>query len=373
MNNFLSKSDYQNRIERAVKLQRLDTALLDIETLVDKVFCEPLNVCEIFGDRFLDDMCQQIGRIALSNTDLIISEQVRGVPSERTRVVFIASKLQASGGHTAVLADIAKLGGLPATILITRIGGKTDLEAIVHRFSEIPNLTFELAPRGSRLSRLEWLQRRLIKLCPSTVWLFNHHQDSVAVAAVQPDQGYAVKYLHHGDHHLCLGVYLGYGEHYDPHPMGFRNCREALGISANKYLPMVAEDLGAVTIAEQSALAQPLITCTAAGKNKIEVDYWLSYSEVIPAILNETKGVHVHIGRLSNIYRLRIWLNLFFANIPPSSFVYIAHVDSVWNALKDKKVDLYISSFPYAGARTLVEVFVQAYRSQCIATPFAHS
>ena len=42
--------------------------------------------------------------------------------------------------------------------------------------------------------------------------------------------------------------------------------------------------------------------------------------------------------------------------VPSSSFVYIPHVNSVWQTLKDHRVDVYLSSFPYAGARTLVEV-----------------
>lgn len=356
MNFSFSKNDYQNRIACAVELKQLDSALTEIERLVDRVFCEPLNVCEIFGDKFLDDMCQRIGQISMSNVRRYISPSAKGNIGNTNRLVFIASKLQASGGHTAVLADIAKLSGMPVTILLTRIGGKTDLNSIAHRFTEIQDINFEFAPRGSRLSRVEWLQRRILEIGPTTVWLFNHHQDSVAVAAVQPSQGYALKYLHHGDHHLCLGVFLEHGEHYDPHPMGYRNCREILCISRNKYLPMVARDIGPIASMDQSAGEQPFITCTAAGKNKIEVAYWLSYADVIPAVLNQTKGKHIHIGRLSVSFRLRIWLNLRLANVPTDSFVYIPYVDIVWKALKDNNVDLYVSSFPYAGARTLVEV-----------------
>ena len=352
----MQNNDYRARIARAIELNQLDSALLDIEKLVDRVFCEPLNVCEIFGDRFLDDMCQRIGQMSMAKVQTQALAPAPDTTDATPRIVFIASKLQASGGHTAVLADIAKLSGMPATILITRIGGITDLRTVAHRFLDIPNITFEFVPRGSRLSRVEWIQMRILELKPVTVWLFNHHQDSVAVAAVQPDQGYLLKYLHHGDHHLCLGVFLDHGEHYDPHPMGYRNCREILSITRNKYLPMVARDIGPITAKRQSAGEQPFVTCTAAGKNKIEVAYWLSYADVIPAVLRQTKGTHIHIGRLSVGFRLRMWLNLSLAKVPANSFVYIPHVDSVWKAVKDNDVDLYISSFPYAGARTLIEV-----------------
>ncbi|MBC7489178.1 MAG: hypothetical protein H7240_03470 [Glaciimonas sp.] len=353
-----SQQDYRSRIVRAVELGKLDLALSDIERIVEKVFCEPLNVCEIFADQFLDDMCQRIGRYSMEKVqmDFLALSRPQKILEKASGLIFIASRLQASGGHTAVLADIARIGGVPATVLLTGVSGRTNRRAISHRFSDIPNLTFEYAPRASRLARLAWLQRRLLEVNPATVWLFNHHQDSVAVAAVQPDQGYSLKYLHHGDHHLCLGVLLGYGEHYDPHPMGYNNCRDVLSISDNKYLPMVARDLGCISKIEMKSSDLPFVSCTAAGRNKIEAPYWLSYADAIPVMLKQTGGVHIHIGHLSANFRFRIWLNLRVAKVSTASFVYIAHVDSVWQALKDYGVDIYISSFPYAGARTLIEV-----------------
>ncbi len=50
-------------------------------------------------------------------------------------------------------------------------------------------------------------------------------------------------FYHHGDHHLCLGVYLSHLEHIDPHPMGYHNCRDALGID-NTYIPLTVDDKG---------------------------------------------------------------------------------------------------------------------------------
>lgn len=353
-----SKSDYRSRIERMLELNDLNAVLLDVEHLVEKVFCEPLNVCEIFADKFLDNVCQRIGCASLAKLqrELLVLNVSQKKSANSRGATFIASRLQTSGGHTAVLADIANVVAAPITVLLTGVGGSTNRRAIAHRFAGISNLVFEYAPKGSRLVRLVWLQRRLLELDPATVWLFNSHQDSVAVASVQPDQGYALKFLHHGDHHLCLGALLGYGEHYDPHPMGYHNCRQALSILDNRYLPMVAHDLGSMSAVESAKDSEPVVSCTAAGRNKIESPYWLSYADAIPAVLKQTGGVHIHIGRLSTSFRFRIWLNLRIAKVPTSSFVYIPHVDSVWKALKDYAVNIYISSFPYAGARTLIEV-----------------
>jgi len=355
---FASKSDFRTVIEQSLASGNLETALRNVEQLVDQVFCEPLNTAEIFGDRFLDDACQRIGRIRLTNVLSAGSVPKSAVPTrERSgRVVYIASKLQASGGHTAVLADLARLSGRAGTVLLTGIGGPTNRRAIHHRFSGISDLQFEFAPKGSRLKKLDWLQRRLFELRPSVVWLLNHHQDSVAIAAVQPDQGYTLNYLHHGDHNLCLGVFLDYGEHFDPHPMGFHNCRHVLSIPTNKYLPLVVKDLGYSSKPNAAGRKGPLVTCTAARRNKVERPYWLSYADVVPEILRQTEGRHIHIGKLTLGFRLRIWCNLKRAGIDPTSFVYIPYVNSVWKTLHDQAVDIYIASFPYGGARTLVEV-----------------
>jgi hypothetical protein len=339
--------DDRSRIAALIDAGALGPALVAIERLVEEVYSEPMNTAEIFGDRFLDEACQRIGAATLRGLARPVEDACDPVP-----LVFIASRLQGSGGHTAVLADIARLTGLPARILLTGVAGGTDPAELGHRFGALPQVTFEAAPRADRLAKLRWLQGRLLALRPQQVWLFNHHQDSVAVAAVQPGQGYTLKYLHHGDHHLCLGVHLPFGEHYDPHAMGWQNCREVLGRPDNRYLPMALEAPGA---ADGGARTGPLVTCTAARGNKIEYDYWPGYAEVVAALLARTGGTHLHIGRLSLPYRWRIRRALARRGVPAGAFRYVPHVHGVAQALRQEQVDLYLSSFPYPGARTLVE------------------
>lgn len=330
---------------------RLEDALRTIERLVEDVFCEPLNTAEIFADADIDAACQAIGAASLARLGPAPAVTPGGPP------VFIASMLQRSGGHTAVLADIARHTGQGATVLLTGVAGPTRLDALAHLFRGIEPLRFEKAPRGNRSVKLTWLQSRLRSLAPSTVWLVNHHADSVAVAAVQPDQGYVLKYLHHGDHHLCLGVMLPFGEHYDPHAMGFHNCREVLQRSENRYLPMAVPP---PQPASDTALAAdrtgPLVTCTAARVNKIEHAYWPAYADVVAQLLAATGGIHVHIGLLSRTYRWRMQRALARHGVDRTRLRYIPFVPSVSCALRELGVDLYLSSFPYAGARTLVEV-----------------
>ena len=349
-------------LKAAVARDDSEQVLRQIELLVNRIFCEPLNTAVAFADSVLDETCQWLGSQRLQAKLGVKTTELAKNAAGEEQVVCIVSRLQRSGGHTVVLADILStpaLSGCNVTVLLTGVGGTTSQDTLNVRFGHLPHVRFERAPRFSRTGKLDWLQRRLRELQPNDVWLVNHHQDSTAVAAVQSDQGYTLHYLHHGDHHLCLGVLLSYGEHYDLHPMGINNCRNALGITRNRYLPLTAPDqklLRDQNTTNQKLNSLALVTCTVGGANKIAVPYWLSYLDVVPLVLEQTNGRHIHIGKLGWVYRQRMAYSLKRKGIKPERFLYISHVDSVSGALTAHSVDLYLASFPYGGAKTMVEV-----------------
>lgn len=327
------------------------TQLAILERFVDYLFCEPLTVGCIYGSRDLDELCQQLGSRNLDTCGI-------AAPPDSTSdvAVYIATKLQASGGHTAALLDVIRLSPKRRSIiLVTGVCGSTDYQAIKRRISEVSDVELVKVPSGGHLQKLTWIQVYLQNIKPSVVWLFNHHQDSVAIAAVQPNRGYHLNYYHHGDDRLCLGVCLEFGSHYDVSPINYSRCKDNVGLKNNKYLPLTAVDFTVVYSAVEKE-STCLVTCTAAGFNKIEVDYFVQYADVIPQVLSITGGKHIHIGRLTLIARWRILRLMRHLGVPENSFVYIPHVHSVWRALQDYQVDLYIASFPYGGGKTMVEV-----------------
>lgn len=329
----------------------LGMRLASIERFVDYLLCEPLTVGCVFGSHDLDESCQHIGR-----RNLEIGGIAEPPDSTSDITVYIASKLQSSGGHTAAMLDVIKLSPKRRSIiLVTGVCGKTDYSALHRRLNEVQDVELINVPPGGHLQKLTWIQNYLQKIKPSVVWLFNHHQDSVAVAAVQPNRGYHLYYYHHGDDRLCLGVCLGFATHYDISPINYHRCRDEVGLEGNKYLPQTATDLLAVS-REPNMDSVGLVTCTAAGFNKVEVDYYAQYVDVIPQVLSITGGSHIHIGRLTLFARWRLRRIMQRLGVPSRSFVYIPHVHSVWRALQDYKVDLYIASFPYGGGKTMVEV-----------------
>lgn len=329
-------------------------ALKLIHDCVERIITEPLCTSQVFGSRTLDDLCQHIGKTSFSKIKNTTSNTKHNRSSESV-FVYVVTKIQKSGGHTRVIEDFMKAHKSGRQIILsTELDGKSDTDYLKHMMFKQPNLSFEQAPKTNYQQRLTWLQNRLIELNPKKVYLFNHHQDSVAVAAIQPEMKLDASFYHHGDHHLCLGVYVSHLKHIDPHSMGYYHCRNVLGIE-NTYAPLTVEDKGQRP-ADLSFLQNgALTTCTAARSNKIEIPYFISYLKLLPQLLSTTGGKHVHIGRLTPWTLLKIRLGLKLRGIKTDRFIYKPWVPSIWKALHDHKVDLYIASFPYGGGLTLIE------------------
>lgn len=344
-----------NLVKKHLSANDLDSALLNIQRIVDQVNCEPINTGKIFGSRELDALCQEIGaRIFLSSPASHTKNELSG-PRKNIQL-YIVSRLHPSGGHNKVLSDLVCIQPSAKHIfLITGIAGHTKLPPLTSLYPTTADVEFLVAPRGNHLSKLHWIQNKLLELNPDTTWLFNHHQDCIAVSAVPPGVVRDLRFYHHADHHLCLGIFLDHAAHIDMNPCGFHNCRQALGILHNRYIPLTVRDRGSIRSNLESTDQRPLITCTAAGFDKLEVPYFIQYSEVIPQLLASTKGTHIHIGRLRWSTRFQLHCRLRRTRVARDRFIYIPFVPDLWRALVEYKVDLYLSSFPNGGARTLIE------------------
>jgi hypothetical protein len=118
---------------------------------------------------------------------------------------------------------------------------------------------------------------------------------------------------------------------------------------------MAVNDKGAWPSSVEFNTNSQLITCTAASFNKVEVPYFIQYVDVIPQLIKATEGKHVHIGRLTPSALRKIRGGMRNLGLHEAQFLYIPFVSSVWDALHEYQVDLYVTSFPYGGARTLIE------------------
>ncbi len=338
LNNHLEASDF-------------NSSLNSIVNFVESIIEDNRATVKVYGSATLDKLCQKIGAETLKihyKNSVIINESL-------ALSIYIATKLYNTGGHTAVIEDFIKAApNKKHLILITDITNTAQRDVIENRFASLA-VTIKWAPTSSLLDKLIWLQSELIEQ-QGQVFLFNHWQDAVAIAAVQPSITPELFFYHHCDHQLCLGLYLSHAQHIDLHSFGFYNCRNNLGVANNLYIPLAVHDLG-TRPTELSFFAEgKLRTCSSGNHKKFENPYLYSYFEEIPKIISSTQGVHVHIGSLTDSILNRIYDSLKKQGIGQDSFVYIPWVKSLWKAMHEQRIDVYISSFPIFGARASVEV-----------------
>lgn len=347
--------DYLHEFELLVKekiaQEELNEAISLITRFVEDIASDSRATAKVFGSAILDHLCQAIGAKTLENQIYVTQNKLE---FEDNIIVYIATELYITGGHTAVLEDLIRFqADKTHLILVTNIFGTEDNEAIKKRFSKN---NIRLAPIGTYLDKLNWLQQQLIMSQSNQVFLFNHHQDAVAIAAVQPNLVTQLIFYHHCDHNICLGLYLPHAKHIDPHSFGYYNCRNNLGIKHNFYVPLVADDLSNKYGDRNFLEGGKLRTCSSGSPNKFEQSYSYLYSKEVSRILAITEGYHIHIGYLSPHTLDSIKEGLEKRKIDENQFIYIPWVESIWQTMYDQRVDIYISSFPYGGGRASVEI-----------------
>jgi glycosyltransferase involved in cell wall biosynthesis len=349
MSNYLD--EFEVLVNENIDSGKLNDALTKIVNFVESIMNDKRSLAKIYGSPTLDRLCQQIGAITLNNK--ICNPQIESFIDNKL-VVYIATELYITGGHTAVIEDLIK--SQPEKkhlILLTDIFHKGQNEAIRQRFLGLPT-DIEWAIQGNYLDKLWWLQDKLISYQPKQVFVLNHHQDAVAIASVQQNIPSEFVFYHHADYLICLGLYLDFVKHIDAHAFCYGKCK-SLGVKNTVFIPLMVEDFGRcneTTFLQESRLR----TCSSGHWSKYNTPYLYSYIDIVPEILSVTGGVHVHIGDMPDEAIDNIQTELKKKGIKPDSFIYIPWVKSVWEAMQDHRIDLYINSFPIGGSKAVVEV-----------------
>ncbi|AMV43457.1 glycosyltransferase family 4 protein [Paraburkholderia caribensis] len=335
-------------VESLLVVSDIDAALERIQGFVRAVMFDRRSVAKVFADAVLDSLCQRMGAAVAPSLALPERAQIE----DRVDCVILATELYRAGGHSAVIGDLVRTGRFgPRTVLmLTDTLNSADPTIADERYGDLVEV--EMAPAGVLLEKLHWTLSRLLVLRPRRLILFNHHYDSVAIAAAQPGIADEIVFYHHGDHQLCLGATLTHTLHVDPHPMGFYHCRGELGLTANVYWPLDVDDLGTRARTNRDSA---LRTCSSGSSNKFELDYKYRYADIVPQLIARTGGTHVHIGPLSESALQRIYGGLVDLAVPQGRFIHIPWVSSVWRTLQQQQIDLYLTSFPLGGGRVAIE------------------
>lgn len=342
--------------DQALAQGRLSDALRIAHDFVERVFSQPLCTSQVLASPEFDDLCLRVGAAAFARRQSETAQNPWPSRPDQPLVVYLLSKWQRSGGHSRLVLDFIKAQpGKCHLVLATGLAGPSDVDYFYEAVGQTEDVLFLTAPKTRLEKKLDWVQGVLLGCQPEHVHLLNHHQDSVAVAALVPQLGLAGSFWHHGDHHLSLGVHMPHLAHVDLHPMGYHCCRDELGVR-NCYLPLTFQDQGLETWDSVFEDHGVLTTATVARSNKIEIPYYVSYLEIIPQILKRTGGRHVHIGKLSPWALRRMRQEMRKLGVPQERLVYLEWTPSVWRSMREHKIDVYLASFPYGAGLTLIEV-----------------
>lgn len=344
------------RVHEALNAHDFDAAFAAINDTMLRAWSVALERGVLsFGATELDDLCLLIGRNWL---DTHRPERTHVVPPTQPLDLYIASQLYADGGHTPLIGDfIRSIPERQAVLALTNTNNESgDVPETILRRIRLTLSQVEMCRSPGFAEKFAWLIDVIERNRPDRIFLFNHPHDGVAIAACQAENAREIVFVHHADRVPSVGAFLASAVHVDVTPFCFQCCRYQGGISGNRFIPLIASDEGVRVRAAARAGFVGLRTAAAGSPHKVLRDYAPNYLDVVATILRQTEGSHVHIGHLPDDGLTHFRDVLRRCDLDPARLLHIPHVPSVWRAMSDYDVDLYIGTFPIRGARTSVEV-----------------
>jgi hypothetical protein len=314
----------------------------------------PMSQAAPSNDAQLDSLCLETGaRFAAQAKIAPIT------PDPSAPIVYLATAIHEFGGHTRVLLDyIRRQPDRKHVLLLTGLGIGMAVPAVQSLLDkELKGIDFSWQ-RNSQIRHdqtLLWLLQNLQALRPETVFLFNHPYDPIIPAATALLGNTKTYFNHHSDACFTLGATLAVTGHIDQTPMVHHLLCRHRPETNPIYIPMTVADSRKRDAADYLT-AGPLRTAACGSPAKFtDKSYSYRYAEVLPQMMAQTGGEHLHIGALSGEVVAQIYSHLDRHSIPRERFRHIPHVESLAVALHDLKVDLYVASFPTSGGKALIE------------------
>ncbi len=298
----------------------------------------------------LDAMCQQAGELSAFK----LLRQVNNLPAEAHNVILL-TELYCQGGHAEIVRDILRKSKLPVLLLATNINNRKS--PILRSILDEENvLGVFVANDDTYVEKLRTTQAVLANSYINTIFILVHGYDAVGISAISADSGKNVFFLHHCDHSPSLGCYLEGARHVDLHNIGFLRCRNEFNITTNRYLCLSSMNLRSKRI--DDTFVNPVFkTASCGGIHKIShPGYHISYKEVVLHTLRKRKGVHFHIGYLSDEYIKDIRDSLIQSGISEDQFIYLGETPNLAEVLVQLEVDLYLPTLPQSGGKALIDV-----------------
>jgi glycosyltransferase involved in cell wall biosynthesis len=323
-------------------------AMVCIKSFADQVINDPASIGVVFASRELDALCRMLA-------DAYYANNCHAPEREQQGTVILASELVRAGGHVELIKDYLALGLFesPVRVALTDLFNRIDHASINEWESLLGCEVFVMTETGLD-GKLDALTARLGEWNPSNILTLGHNQDIVCIVAAHAPGIKNRYYIHHGDHHLSLGVTCEAFQHVDLHNMSYELCKKEIGVAQQLYWPISA--VRTSQIKTRFLERGVLTTCSCGRMSKFESgSYALRYERAVACILKASRGYHVHIGDLSDAFLQKIHEELDAENVSHDRFIHIPWVASLSQALIENAVDVYVSSFPLGGGKSLIE------------------
>lgn len=330
---------------------KLKQALEFLTVFTLSIVNDPAALGQVFSSPTLDDFCQRIGATSLATTKKNRGDGME--PSHTAEVIILATELHALGGHSRVVEDLVRTRPDHKHLILLTNAYNSPAQFDTARYTRL-GATLHVADSSNLHEKLRWVQAHLSQHPNAEVLVFNHHADAVAIAAIQPGLNREVVFHHHCDHQLSLGASLSWPRHFDYVDVLTQRCRSA-GLTP-EILPLSVPRQSPRAHTQESFMRGGGIkTCSSGTANKFLAPALYPYWEVLPLILKASGGEHIHIGAITPDLQAQIDASLTEHGIDLCRFIYIPWVESLWQAMIELGVDLYIGSFPLGGGRATVE------------------
>lgn len=294
-----------------------------------------------------------------------VAERVRGsMPESRVCKgrgdcdAVVIARWNPTGGHAAVAADLLNASCAPnKRAFVVRAGpGERSPEPIARRLGLSPG-DVELCPEGAGMTPWEWLPQRLAAFGGTRLFVFHETNGPELLVAVLASPAARVFVVHHVDAKPCSGLHLPGVTVIELTPFGWHYSRTRLGIDP-VYLPLSSNP----PPGERPAFLETgeLRTATCGRTQKFDLRYPFRYSEIVAERLRRFGGRHLHIGQLSSQRLAAIGGALDRLGVARERLEHLPSVSRLPAELWAQRIDLYMGSFPFGGARTLVDVMASA-------------
>jgi hypothetical protein len=344
---FVSLPAIELEIHKLIRLERYNDALGGILLSVDHHYKRPEVAHNFLYYPRFDRQIQQL-------SDALVAAGAPNLPRALSdNTLIVASELYQVGGHSRVLADLAREVPSPTIVLTdafsTYRNKPDDLSWILEAFEDVSLIALPQPGLWAKSRALSLLTQRLQ---PRSILYFNHHQDPVPFVGTLGHVGSRKTLVHHCDHNPSLGVTLAGVDHVDLTEELAQTCSKQLSFPP-RILPLYVPDFGRRQFAGLENDAFSVVT--SGTPNKFARAGELALQNIVHTVLDNLRGQFFHIGALAEKWVAEIRSHLELNRIDPRRFVSLGPVPSLWDALAKLDGHLYLGSAPEGGGRAAIE------------------